>query len=111
MSNILGDSATGNRLNWPILKDVQDRNVLGRNIMGSHSLGRNVMGSAVLGRNVMGSNALGHNVRRCFESSMADTEGGGGGCNPPPNCHKRGVTSVAVVISTVSTVSDVAGQA
>ena len=90
MSNILGDSATGNRLNWPTLKDVQDRiNVLGRNIMGSHSLGRNVMGSAVLGRNVMGSNALGHNVRRCFESSMADTEGGGG-LQPPLIVKKEG---------------------
>ena len=32
--------------------------------------------------------------------------GGCGGCNPPLNFQKRGVTSVAVVISTVSTVSE-----
>ena len=40
-------------------------------------------------------------------SPLADPEGGLWGLQPPPlNFQKRGVTSVAVVISTVSTVSE-----
>ena len=38
--------------------------------------------------------------------ALADPEGGCGGCNPPLNFQKRRVNSVAVVISTVSTVSE-----
>ena len=39
--------------------------------------------------------------------ALADPEGGCGGCNPPPlKFQKRGFTSVAVVIGTVSTVNE-----
>ena len=38
--------------------------------------------------------------------SLADPEGGLRGLQPPLNFQKRGVTSVAVVISAVSTVSE-----
>ena len=43
----------------------------------------------------------------CTYPSLADPEGGGlRGLQPPFNFQKRGVTSVAIVISTVSTVSE-----
>ena len=38
--------------------------------------------------------------------ALADPEGGLRGLQPPLNCQKRGVTSVTVVISTMSTVSE-----
>ena len=89
-------------------------NVVTPGLMGGHSLVVRACGLNCYIKNIflysfLNLGNIAEFLRLSFNGfhPLADPEGGGGGCNPPPlNFQKRGVASAAVMISTVSTVSE-----